>query len=104
MRDMILVERVTDGERCGYCAHPIVDSEGWNCGVFGAALKYNEHGFLRCAACLATPSAVVLTAEMIEAVNRILARRDGDGVTTSGIETDFDALRAAFPQVEGVGK
>lgn len=98
MRDMILVERVTDGERCQYVgANPGYPTEGRKGCPFLIACDeevvehYALHTYYfcmtfqerllssftktpcrleitRCPACLATPSAVVLTDEMVEAV------------------------------------
>lgn len=105
MRDMILVERVTDGERCGgECQH--VEYEFSTCTAFDEPRHIAQFvdgdksaSFKRCKTCLATPSAVVLTAEMEEAVKRAAVF-----IKHYGCQDDYHALRAAFQNIVGVGR
>lgn len=97
MRDMILVERVTDGERCEPC--PLRSLRGnyetlW-CPVFDCDVDNGK----RCADCLATPSAVVLTPEMMGAVEEAAEMFEDQEWPNYA-----QKLRAAFPQIEGVGR
>jgi hypothetical protein len=79
-RDYIVVERVTNGEMCGYeCGGLNQDEDGDSyCTYFDLDPIYNEQNgapdgggdriYTRCQACLSAPSAVVLTPKMVKAV------------------------------------
>jgi len=94
--DRILVERVTDGERCSS------ECRGYNWGAdlciyFEANLQYDNGPHLRCPSCLSTPSAPALTAGQVEAVKDVLERAD---IVASELAVDLPEellkLRTAF--------
>ena len=119
-RDMILVERVMESGFCnaigvGRCPHFMAkNSEVAGCHLWpDETLPWHLEGFLQCPQCLATPSAVVLTAEMLEAVNKIVGTIEHmlkehmvhiEANALVGLIRSAKALRAAFPQIEEATK
>lgn len=100
MRDMILFGRVTDWERCRDDCPGRDIRHGLCCGYWPdeqVEERWSEEKAKRCPSCLAAPSAVVLTAEMLEAVKSAVSMcakyEDENGHYHRFVS---DALRAAF--------
>lgn len=106
-RDMIFVERVTDGERCGSnCGQKDwrgynIKNEGVNiCVAFGHERLWGDNSKpKRCPSCLSTPSVAVLTAEMLDAVNEAAEMFEDQEWPNYA-----NKLRAAFTQIKAMGK
>lgn len=104
--DKIIVERETCGALCGrHCKY--VDDDNAGCALFDAPMVWHSEGrYKRCPACLSTPSARVLTEEMMEAVNEAdilaeyidnpLAWEVFDQGISDAIAEHVEKLRAAF--------
>jgi len=96
-RDTILVDRVTDGEKCGYdCRFDL----GWDrCELFRQNIR-RQGEVSRCPACLSTPPAVALTEEMENVLRGVAAMMKLDWNTRQSHDA-VDVLRAALPTIFG---
>lgn len=110
MRDIILVERVIHGKWCDNDCPMFVENRcsEWVCigPGEGNELEFDGmDGYYRCSDCLATPSAVVVTPDMMQAVTDAVAmcnkHEDEHGHYHRFVS---DALRAAFPQIKEATK